>query len=57
MNRPPPLNTLFPNTTLFRSGGAVPLLVLCIQAVRHPNRRTVAAETETAEALYVPAPE
>ncbi len=47
----------FPGDALFIVGGAVPILVLCVQAVRHPNRRTIAAETETAESLYVTVPE
>lgn len=41
-----------PGDLLFIGGGAVPLLILCLRAIRYPNRALVAPETDIAEPLY-----
>ncbi len=41
-----------PGDLLFIGGGAVPLLILCLRAIRYPNRALIPPETQIAEAMY-----
>jgi nitric oxide reductase subunit B len=41
-----------PGDGLFIVGGALPLLWLCVQAIRHPNPRRIDAEAEIARELF-----
>ena len=41
-----------PGDALFILGGAVPLVWLCLQALRYPNPRQIEAETELPRTLY-----
>lgn len=41
-----------PGDRLFIAGGALPLLILCLRAIRYPNRALIAPETDIAEPLY-----
>ncbi len=42
-----------PGDLLFIVGGAAPLLVLCLRAIRYPNRAMIAPETHIAEPMYI----
>ena len=41
-----------PGDALFILGGAIPLVWLCLQALRYPNPRRIEAETELPRTLY-----
>jgi nitric oxide reductase subunit B len=45
-----------PGDVLFIAGGAVPLLIMCVRAVRHPNRRMRPLTADEPEPLYTEEP-
>ncbi len=45
-----------PGDVLFIAGGAVPLFLLCVRAIRHPNRNAPQPASELPEALYTEEP-